>query len=74
MPCPGKCLYPYQDVYGNGLIGFLVASINDKKESFYSTKEDKDEQKEFETGPLSILMNSVKQNTQVLSLPGKDLL
>ena len=36
-----------------------------KKESFYSEKEDKDEQKEFETGPLSILMNSVKQNTQV---------
>jgi hypothetical protein len=40
-------------------------SISDKKESFYSVKEDKDEQKEFETGPLSILMNSVKQNTQV---------
>ncbi len=36
-----------------------------KKESFYSEKEEKDEQKEFETGPLSILMNSVKQNTQV---------
>ncbi|CAM9230270.1 unnamed protein product, partial [Ectocarpus fasciculatus] len=30
-------------------------------------KEDKDEQKEFETGPLSILMNSVKQNTQVIN-------
>jgi len=39
--------------------------INDKKESFYSVKEDKDETKEFETGPLSILMQSVKQNTQV---------
>lgn len=26
---------------------------------------DADEQKEFETGPLSILLNSVKQNTQV---------
>jgi small nuclear ribonucleoprotein D2 len=25
-----------------------------------------DEQKEFETGPLSVLMQSVKQNTQVL--------
>ncbi len=44
----------------------LNISINDKKESFYSVKEDKDEQKEFETGPLSILMHSVKQNTQVL--------
>lgn len=42
-----------------------MTSINDKKESFFSVKEDKDEQKEFETGPLSILMNSVKQNTQV---------
>eukprot|EP01040_Poterioochromonas_malhamensis_P008821 gene8821-9556_t len=28
--------------------------------------EERDEQKEFETGPLSILMQSVKQNTQVL--------
>lgn len=27
--------------------------------------EERDEQKEFETGPLSILMQSVKQNTQV---------
>jgi hypothetical protein len=27
--------------------------------------EDKDEQKEFETGPMSVLMHSVKQNTQV---------
>lgn len=42
-----------------------MTSINDKKESFFAVKEDKDEQKEFETGPLSILMNSVKQNTQV---------
>ena len=41
---------------------------SDKKESFYSVKEDKDEQKEFETGPLSILMQSVKQNTQVFQL------
>jgi len=40
-------------------------SSSDKKESFYSIKEDKDEQKEFETGPMSILMQSVKQNTQV---------
>lgn len=38
------------------------ATYND----FYSTKEDKDEQKEFETGPMSVLMQSVKQNTQVL--------
>jgi small nuclear ribonucleoprotein D2 len=37
-----------------------------KKDSFYAEKEEKDEQKEFETGPLSILMTSVKQNTQVL--------
>jgi hypothetical protein len=36
-----------------------------KKEAFYSVKEDKDEQKEFETGPLSVLMQSVQQNTQV---------
>lgn len=36
-----------------------------KKEAFYSIKEDKDEQKEFETGPLSVLMQSVQQNTQV---------
>lgn len=28
--------------------------------------EERDEQKEFETGPLSVLMQSVKQNTQVL--------
>jgi hypothetical protein len=28
--------------------------------------EEKDEQKEFETGPLSVLMQSVKQNTQVI--------
>jgi hypothetical protein len=39
--------------------------MGDKKDSFFSVKEDKDEQKEFETGPLSILMQSVKQNTQV---------
>jgi hypothetical protein len=36
---------------------------------FFSSKdvtmEEKDEQKEFETGPLSVLMQSVKQNTQV---------
>jgi hypothetical protein len=38
-------------------------------------KEDKDEQKEFETGPLSILMQSVKQNTQVrVTLSEKDSL
>ena len=29
---------------------------------------DKDEQKEFETGPLSVLMQSVQQNTQVRHL------
>ena len=45
---------------------FLLRSIADKKESFYSVKEDKDENKEFETGPMSILMQSVKQNTQVI--------
>eukprot|EP01031_Cornospumella_fuschlensis_P025328 gene25329-30584_t len=28
--------------------------------------EERDEQKEFETGPLSVLLQSVKQNTQVL--------
>jgi small nuclear ribonucleoprotein D2 len=28
--------------------------------------EERDEQKELETGPLSVLMQSVKQNTQVL--------
>lgn len=39
-----------------------------KKEAFYSIKEDKDEQKEFETGPLSVLMQSVQQNTQVRHL------
>jgi hypothetical protein len=44
--------------------------MGDKKEGggFFSVKEDKDEQKEFETGPLSVLMQSVKQNTQVLGL------
>eukprot|EP01039_Chlorochromonas_danica_P006489 gene6487-7154_t len=31
-----------------------------------SVPEERDEQKEFETGPLSVLMQSVKQNTQVL--------
>mmetsp|Transcript_17318 Transcript_17318/g.28967 ORF Transcript_17318/g.28967 Transcript_17318/m.28967 type:complete len:112 (-) Transcript_17318:94-429(-) len=36
------------------------------KESFYSVKVDKDEEKEFETGPLSILWRSVKENNQVL--------
>ena len=36
------------------------------KESFYSVKVDKDEEKEFETGPLSILWQSVKENNQVL--------
>jgi hypothetical protein len=30
--------------------------------------EDRDEQAEFESGPLSVLMQSVKQNTQVLSI------
>jgi hypothetical protein len=40
-----------------------------KKEAFYSIKEDKDEQKEFETGPLSVLMQSVQQNTQVNTSP-----
>lgn len=30
--------------------------------------EEKDEQKEFETGPLSVLMQSVKQNTQVVQV------
>ena len=49
------------------LVFVCFFSITDKKESFYSVKEDKDEQKEFETGPLSILMNSVKQNTQVIN-------
>ena len=34
--------------------------------SFYSVKVDKDEEKEFETGPLSILWHSVKENNQVL--------
>lgn len=29
------------------------------------TVEERDEQAEFETGPLSVLMQSVKQNTQV---------
>ena len=43
---------------------FCVVS-SDKKDAFYSVKEDKDEAKEFETGPLSVLMYSVKQNTQV---------
>ena len=30
--------------------------------------EERDEQKEFETGPLSVLMQSVKSNSQVSSL------
>ncbi|GAM18084.1 hypothetical protein SAMD00019534_012590 [Acytostelium subglobosum LB1] len=30
------------------------------------TTEERDEQKEFETGPLSILMESVNKNTQIL--------
>ena len=42
-----------------------------KKEAFYSIKEDKDEQKEFETGPLSVLMQSVQQNTQVKQLDNR---
>ena len=36
------------------------------QDEFYSSKEDKDEKEEFETGPLSVLMQSVKNNTQVL--------
>ena len=36
------------------------------QEEFYASKEDKDEREEFETGPLSVLMQSVKNNTQVL--------
>lgn len=36
------------------------------KDDFYQTKEDKDEKEEFETGPLSVLMQSVKNNMQVL--------
>jgi small nuclear ribonucleoprotein D2 len=36
------------------------------QDEYYAKKEDKDELKEFETGPLSVLMQSVKQNTQVL--------
>lgn len=47
------------------VVVYCNVSISDKKEPFFSVKEDKDEQKEFETGPLSILMQSVKQNTQV---------
>ena len=44
-----------------------MTSIDAKKGkgSFFSEKEDKDEQQEFETGPMSILMQSVKMNTQV---------
>ena len=44
---------------------FPLQLYSTKKEAFYSIKEDKDEQKEFETGPLSVLMQSVQQNTQV---------
>ena len=36
------------------------------QDEYYTTKEDKDEKEEFETGPLSVLMQSVKNNTQVL--------
>lgn len=36
--------------------------------------EDRDEQAEFESGPLSVLMQSVKQNTQVLCNPLHDAL
>lgn len=36
------------------------------KDEYYATKEEKDEAQEFETGPLSVLMQSVKNNTQVL--------
>jgi len=32
----------------------------------FEMSKDLDEQKEFETGPMSVLMQSVKQNTQVL--------
>lgn len=32
---------------------------------FSTQYEERDEQKEFETGPLSVLMQSVRQNTQV---------
>jgi small nuclear ribonucleoprotein D2 len=46
----------------SGIVGAMSAA---GKGSFYSEKVDKDEEKEFETGPLSILMHSVKQNTQV---------
>jgi small nuclear ribonucleoprotein D2 len=46
-----------------------------QKESFFSVKVDKDEEKEFETGPLSILMHSVKQNTQVIfSVTGNQII
>jgi hypothetical protein len=33
--------------------------------SYAGGAEERDEQTEFETGPLSVLMQSVKQNTQV---------
>ena len=36
------------------------------QDEFYEQKKDTEEQTEFETGPMSILMQSVKQNTQVL--------
>ena len=41
---------------------YLVYSFCSAKEGIV---EERDEQQEFETGPLSVLMQSVKQNTQV---------
>ena len=40
-------------------------SSEKKESSFWSVKEDKDEAKEFETGPMSVLLQSVKSNSQV---------
>lgn len=41
-----------------------MASIDDKRAGAESEKK---EQEEFASGPLSVLMNSVKNNTQVTS-------
>ena len=36
------------------------------KDDYYKTNEERDEKEEFEKGPLSVLLQSVKNNTQVL--------
>jgi hypothetical protein len=56
-----------EQVSGSGcvLICFLIDILCVSTCSISEKMDEKDEQKEFETGPMSVLMQSVKNNTQV---------